>query len=377
MNILHLLYESENDPFGFGGAAIRMYNIYGHLRERHRITLVCRKYPGARDSRIHGLEHLFVGRETDSFASALLHYSREARRFVNKCGEAFDIIIEEFSPATPMFLHTYRKKPVVLQVQGFTGSHYLWKYPLYYSLPLYLLEKIRPYFYNRTLHVSEDAASHFMRRAGSRATIISNGIDRNLLALEPCEENYILYLGRLDIHHKGLDLLLTAFARLAHSHPQLRLKLVGDGKDRRSCRALVERLPGRVRSRVEFCGWLNGFAKRQQLRKALCVVVPSRYETQGIVVLEAAACGKPLVVSDIDSLKYIVNAGGALPFRSRDPLDLAGQIKRIADNASLRQALARNGRRWVENFTWEQVAQQFETFLEQVVHESSPTNIRK
>ena len=329
MKVLHLLYESEQDPFGFGGAAIRTYKIYEHLRKHHQILLVCRKYPGARDRRIRGLDHHFVGRASADFTEALLHYAWQARRFVRHHGEDFDVIVEEFSPATPMFLQGYGKRPLLLQIQGFTGLQYVHKYPFHIGFPLLLLERVRPFFYRRVVHVSRATAARFRHRPGCRQTVIANGIDRSLLALEPDEENYILYLGRLDIHHKGIDVLLAAFARIAPVHPRLRLQLVGDGRDRQACLALLRRLPLDARRRVDFRGWLDGAAKAQALANAALVVVPSRYETEGIVVLEAAACGKPVLVSDIEALEYLVKAGGAVSFRCGDAVDLAIQITRL------------------------------------------------
>ena len=49
MKILHLLYESKGDYFGIGGVGIRAYEIYRRLKDRHDITLLCKKYPGAVD----------------------------------------------------------------------------------------------------------------------------------------------------------------------------------------------------------------------------------------------------------------------------------------------------------------------------------------
>jgi len=55
MRILHLLYESKSDYFGIGGVATRAYEIYRYLRERHDITLLCKRCPGAEDGEINGL----------------------------------------------------------------------------------------------------------------------------------------------------------------------------------------------------------------------------------------------------------------------------------------------------------------------------------
>ena len=95
MKILHLLYESKDDPFGIGGVGIRAYELYRHLSSRHEITLLCKKYPGARDVEIEGLKHIFAGAESDSLTRTLISYAFHAAQFVRHHGEEFDIIIEE------------------------------------------------------------------------------------------------------------------------------------------------------------------------------------------------------------------------------------------------------------------------------------------
>ncbi len=84
MKILHLLYESKGDYFGIGGVGIRAYEIYRHLRDRHDITLLCKKYLGAKDGEINGLRHVFVGTESKSLMKTLLSYAYQSTVFVKK-----------------------------------------------------------------------------------------------------------------------------------------------------------------------------------------------------------------------------------------------------------------------------------------------------
>lgn len=118
MKILHLLYESKGDFFGIGGVGVRAYQIYKRIQERHDITLLCKKYPGADDGNIDGLRHIFEGIESENLTKTLLSYAYHASRFVKRHAEEYDVIVEEFSPAIPTFFHAFVKKPVVLQVQG-------------------------------------------------------------------------------------------------------------------------------------------------------------------------------------------------------------------------------------------------------------------
>lgn len=366
MKILHLLYESSGDHFGIGGVGIRAYEIYAPLSPRHDITLLCKKYPGARDGVREGLRHLFVGVESRSFARTLLAYAREASRFVREEGRCFDVVIEDFSPAIPTFLFSYRARPVILQVQGYTGRAYFRKYQPGLSVPLYVYERWVPRLYRNFIFVSRASMARYRLGSGKTFRIISNGVGRDLLTLGPGESDYLLYLGRIDVYSKGLDLLLDAFATLRPAFPGVRLVIAGDGRDRAHFSRLFGLLPREVRAQIELSGWVEGEAKRSLLRDALLVVAPSRHETQGIVVLEAAAASKAVVVSDIDAFRPAVDAGAALAFRRGDSGELAAQIASLLRNPSSRHACGGRGRQWAGRFLWERIAMDFEAFVQDV-----------
>jgi glycosyltransferase involved in cell wall biosynthesis len=369
MKILHLLYESRGDYFGCGGVGSRAYAIYGNLRKRHDITLLCRKYPGVRNGEIGGIRHIFVGRETRNFTRALLSYARMASHFVRERGEDYDIIIEEFSPAIPTFLNFYRKRPLILQVQAHTGRRYFEKYNYIYAAVLYVLEKIRPVFYRNFIFVSEDTKRKFHLPGKDQGTfeIIPNGIDEELLSLEHIESDYILYLGRIDIHNKGLDTLIEAYKDFYSSYPSVRLVVAGDGRDMTRFRRMIEKLPDRIQKNIELAGWVDGERKRDILRDALTVVFPSRYESQPITVLEAAASAKPVIVSEIRELAVFAEKEAGLSFQAEDPSMLTEKIIQMVKNKDLRVSCGLRGRRLAEDRRWGDTALHFEKFLMDVV----------
>jgi glycosyltransferase involved in cell wall biosynthesis len=375
MKILHLLYESKGDYFGIGGVGTRAYEIYRRLKDRHDITLLCRKYPGAKDREIiEGLKHVFVGTESKSFTKALLSYACHAAGFVKKYGNEFDIIIEEFSPAIPTFLHFFTNKPVVLQMQGYTGGLYFRKYNPAYASMLYFLEKLRPLFYDNFIFISHETVKRFSKGGMGRLfalkgntciEIIPNGISPELLNSMPEENNYILYFGRIDIYAKGIDTLLEAYKNFSKSFPEIKLVIAGDGREMNEFKDMLMKLPDDSRKNIELLGWVSGDKKIEIISKALFVVLPSRHEVQPISILEQMASGKAIIVSDIPELSYITEKGAGVSFKSGDAAALTQSMKDLAARKDIRE-MGQRGRDLVKDLTWDKIALQFEAFLEQV-----------
>jgi len=376
MRILHLLYESKGDYFGIGGVATRAYEIYRYLRERHDITLLCKRYPGAEDGEINGLKHIFVGAESKSLTKTFLFYAREASRFVKRYGNSYDIIIEDFSPAIPTFLHAFTEKPIILQVQGFTGHLYFRKYNPLYAFSLYTMERVRPLFYKYFIFINDSTVDRLLSRrffcnvsmgkGRENIKVIPNGISPELLTLSPEDGDYILYLGRIDVYSKGLDTLIMAYRDFYNSFPEVKLVIAGDGRDREKFNEMLKTLPDGVRRNIELTGWVSGDQKAELLRKALFCVFPSRHEVQAITCIEAMACGKAVIVSDIPELRYAIGSRAGRSFKTGEPFSLTFAMKDLMIKDG-RNEMGLIGREWVKDFTWYRIASEYEKFLLDVI----------
>ncbi len=362
MRILHLLYESEGDFFGIGGAGIRAYEIYKRLKGRHDITLLCKRYPGAADGEKEGLKHIFVGAESTSLTKTLLSYAYHAAKFAKMHVNEYDVIIEDFSPAIPTFLHAFSARPIILQVQGYTGRLYFRKYNPLYALALSLLERLRPRFYNNFIFMNSETMKKFSLKGARRIATIPNGISSRLLDLPSVEGDYILYLGRIDIYGKGLDVLLSAYIELHKTFPNIRLVVAGDGRDRKAFHSLLMKLPAEVRGSIDLPGWISGERKAEVIRNSLFAVFPSRHEVQPIAVLEAMACGKAVVASGIPEFGFVEKCGAGILFETGDAASLARSMDEMMGNRE-RKVMGQNGREWVKDFTWDGIADEYERFL--------------
>jgi glycosyltransferase involved in cell wall biosynthesis len=376
LKILHLLYESRDDYFGIGGVGIRAYEIYRYLKDRHEITLLCKKYPGAADGEREGLTHMFVGTESGSLAKTLLSYAYHASQFVRRHGKEYDIIVEEFSPAIPTFLHFMTKRPIILQVQGYSGSLYFRKYNPLYAATLYAMESLRPIFYKNFIYITSAAADRLRTGQKRRIAIISNGISPDLLKIVPVEGEYILYLGRIDIYGKGLDILLKAYKDFYAAFPAIRLVIAGDGRDMEKFKDMLMDLPEDVRKNVELLGWVDGVRKGEVIRRALCTVFPSRHEIQSIALIEALAGEKPVIVSSITEFRIVAEKGAGISFETQDASSLTQSMNTLITSKE-REEMGRRGREWVRDLTWDKIALKYENFLQDIVSGRKPQELEE
>jgi len=162
----------------------------------------------------------------------------------------------------------------------------------------------------------------------------------------------VVFLGR-KLEYKGIATLVDAFERLPGRHDAA-LFLAGPSSPWFD--DYHRGLHGRDRARVIDVGTLSHADKVHLLHMADVLVLPSRFEAFGIVLLEAWACGKPVIAAATGAMPGIVGDGG-LVFEYGDAAELARQLERVLDDAELAGAMARNGRRrLLERYTWDRVA---------------------
>jgi glycosyltransferase involved in cell wall biosynthesis len=181
-----------------------------------------------------------------------------------------------------------------------------------------------------------------------------------------------LALSRID-PKKGLDLFLKAFAQIK-AEGQLkdwRLVIAGDGK-----RAYVEQLQQLVRGTaaepfVEWPGWLAGDVKFAALQEASLFVLSSHQENFAIGVLEAMACGTPVLISHRVGLASAVAEAKAGWIVSLDVAGLCRGLVEATRNPSELQARGAAARKLVaERFTWPRIAADWVTHYNTIVAQS-------
>ena len=152
----------------------------------------------------------------------------------------------------------------------------------------------------------------------------------------------IAFAGRL-VYEKGVQDLLAALPRLRRRHPGLRLVVAGRGPSADELRDQARRL--RLGRAVTFAGFVPDAELAALVAAADCAVVPSRYEPFGLVALEAAAAGTPVVASGAGGLPEFVRSGRTgLAFPAGDPAALADAVSALLADQVLARRLARQAR---------------------------------
>lgn len=225
---------------------------------------------------------------------------------------------------------------------------------------------------SRHIAVSPSAAT-IIHRYFPRATvdIIPNGIDIDRFGptVEPFAEwrdgvFTILFVGRMD-PRKGAKYLFAALPELEKNLKSYRIVVVGTGWMRKYYDAYI---PLNLHHRVVFAGYASPDDLPRYYRSADVYCSPATGgESFGIVLLEAMASGTPVVASDIDGYRWVVEPGKeGILVPPRSPGHLAKVLVALAHDPGLRTTMAQYGREKAARYAWPKIVDQIEEIYRQV-----------
>src|SRR3989442_4741835 len=182
----------------------------------------------------------------------------------------------------------------------------------------------------------------------------------------PIKERVVLFVGRIE-PLKGIDVLLRA---VSHLDGGFRVLVIGgDGKDlgrKGELSALATQL--NIAGKVTVLDAIPHADLTLYYNAADVCVVPSYYESFGLVAVEAMACGVPVVASRVGGLKETVQDGQTgylVPWLCPEPF--AERLELLMNNESLRRSLGREARAAAERFRWSEVAARVEDVYHDLV----------
>lgn len=192
----------------------------------------------------------------------------------------------------------------------------------------------------------------------------------------PCGNTNILFTGRIE-PLKGIDTMLRAMALIQARRPEVLhnacMAIIGgdpwaDDLDEEMARLQQLRTDLDIHDLVTFLGAKDQDLLPNYYAAAEMVVMPSHYESFGMVALEAMAMGTPVIASEVGGLAYLVKHGvTGYHVPSRDPEALAARIYELLSNHKCRQHLGQQARDYARQYDWANIVNRMMTVYEEVL----------
>lgn len=353
MKIVHADTDDLENPLR-GGQPVRTYQINSRLAAEHDITVFTATYRNCvRKKERDGVKYRRLGMTVPgsglsphlSFLACLPYAIRRTPH---------DLVVEEFTPPTGFcMLPWWTRKPVISMVQWFFFRDWERRYKLPFEKMMRGLSGRAAY---RHFIVQTDRMGDYFRELLPRSQVwkVPCGIESTAFHESVTEGNYALFLGRLDLNHKGLDYLIDTWLTLLRAGVRIPLKIVGAGPGESWLREQISR--HQLGDLIELVGRVEGLAKEVLLRECRFLVMPSRQETFGLTALEAMAASRPVLAFDIDHLNEVVRPGWGELVKTGDVEALAGKAANLWQSPAQAMELGQQGYKEARAYQWDAIA---------------------
>ncbi len=359
MKILVINWQDRKNPRA-GGAEVHLHDIFGRIaRMGHDVTAIVSGFKGApREEVIDGIKvYRTGGRNYFNFVLPFVYWSKFHRK-------DFDVVVLDINKI-PFFTLLFERKPLVGIAHHLFGKSIFLEVPIPMALYVYLTEllffkvaKDLPF-----VAVSPSTADELRKRGVKNVKIIYNCVDRQKyrpLGVPRTPYPSVTYLGRIT-KYKSIDHLIDAFRLVKEEIPDARLTIVGDGPYRRKLMDYAEGLE------VEFTGFVSEEKKVEILNRSWVVVNPSVKEGWGLTVIEANACGTPVIAANSPGLRDSVKHGvTGILYPYGNIKMLANEVVRVLRSREERERLMKNALEWSKNFDCDRNAGKMLEFLKEV-----------
>lgn len=369
----HLFILNERDHANplTGGAEVHLFELFGRLAERgYPVTLVCAGYPGAAPAdRERGIDIRRVGNRYTFYVQGPALYRRLARA---QRGPA--VLVENLCKL-PFYGPLYSPLPVLAVVHHLFGLTAFAQVSPPIAAATYLSELGIPRVYRRVpmIAVSPSTRDDLVARGvpAEHVVVIPNGLDHRLYSPNGTRPagHVILSLGRVE-PYKRIDVLVDALPRILAAVADARLVIVGRGDAAAALERQVARLG--LGAHVDLRGFVSEEEKVALYRRARVFVNTSEKEGWGLTVLEANACGTPVVASDSPGLRDSVRhdrTGLLVPHGNVDAC--ADAVIRVLRDEETWQRLREGALVWAAEFRWDAVTDRVEAVIARLASASN------
>ncbi len=366
MNILVINWQDIRNPEG-GGAEVHLHEIFKRIVDGgHSVTLLCCSFPNALSEEvIDGIRVIRKGsRNIFNFVVPTAYRTLRG-------GERFDVVVDDINKI-PFYTPLFVKEPLVGIVHHFFGKSIFLEAPLPAALYVMASERIaHPVYRNVPVAVVSESTKQEMISLGydaEKISLVPNCVERNIYrpADDMPEGPPVLgHLGRLK-KYKSVEHLLRAFQIVRAELPEAHLKIIGEGDYRGTLEKMTRELG--LSTAVTFTGYLPKDETVRTLQRLHVVVNCSAKEGWGLTVIEANACGVPVVASDVPGLRdSVVDEVTGLLYEYGNIEQLAQKILLVLRDAHLRRKLRQAAIEWAASFDWNDSAAKMLQVLQRAV----------
>jgi glycosyltransferase involved in cell wall biosynthesis len=286
------------------------------------------------------------------------------------------IHIQSTSPNFSLFgMYMKKKYPILITLHGYFNKEYKvhtgWRKIFYrlFCVPIerFALSKI-PYI----IVLCPQIKNMINKITRSKIFTISNGIDLDYIqtinAYEKKDYPTIFFLGYLT-KGKGVEDLIKAVQLVKIKVDNVKLYIGGIGPYMAKLKELVQDL--NLKGNVTFLGLLNDEEKFAYMKSMDIFVLPSHWESFPIVLLEAMACGKPIITTDVGGNPYAVtNEVNGFLVRPGEPQRIAEHLIYLLNDRNLLNKMGQESKKSSMDFNWENIAQQTRDVYKKIIRES-------
>jgi phosphatidyl-myo-inositol alpha-mannosyltransferase len=354
-------YDGINNPYYEGGGAIAIHKVATILSKKYDVTVITSNYPKSINEIIEGVYYLRIGPKNINpkvgqviFQLLLIYYVKKIKH---------SVWIENFTPPfSTSCLQLFTLKPVIGLVHMLSGEDMRRKY----YFPFEKIEKLGLKTYKYFITTSEIFTQKIKKIVPkSYITCIPNGVDQNKKITRQPKYNYLLYLGRIEVNQKGLDLLLKSYSFIKDKI-NIKLKIAGSGEKKEVTKLINLINTNNLHKDVELIGKINGTSKQRLLGQASCVLISSRFETFSMVALESMSAGVPVVCFDIDGLKWIPKKC-VVKTKPFDTISFSKNINKVISSGNYMKTLIKNSQKYSNKYSWENTAKKYDRLISSLI----------
>ncbi len=354
-------YDDRDNPHYAGGGARAVHEAAKRLTKQFEVRVLAGKYRGCPRSKVlDGVYYEYVGSCLfgPKLGQLIFHFMLP----FYAAAKSFDVWIESFTPPfSTSFLPLFTKKPVIGLAHMFSAEDMLRKY----KIPFHLVENLGIKAYRNFIVLTEETEKKIKKlNSQARVEVIPNGVSF------PCVNNqsvkkHFLFIGRIEINQKGLDLLLDAYKSI-EIKTDYSLAIVGRGNssEEKKLMEMIYRLG--LSERVKFFGRLEDDEKLKMFQEAISVIIPSRFETFSLVALESLSQNVPVISFNIEGLKWLPPDFSI----KAKPFDVSSLAQKMLEMSAGNNSLAPDESKvkdFLANYDWDVIAEKYGNYFNSIL----------